>query len=116
MERRREADPRRTLVIVADAQVWSLIGLLAAIAFTNLLETRRTNDRMREGFDSVRREIGEMRGDFGQLRGQFGELRGGFGELRGEFAALRAEVRADIAQLRTDLSWHVGGHDHRPSA
>lgn len=94
---------------VADAQVWTVIALLAAAMFAIVIEMRRMNDRlsdrMMDGFAAVRSEIAE-------LRGQFGELRGEFGELRGEFHALRADVRADIAQLRTDLVWHQE-HDHR---
>lgn len=94
---------------VADAQVWTVIALLAAAMFAIVIEMRRMNDRlsdrMTDGFAAVRSEIAE-------LRGQFGELRGEFGELRGEFHALRADVRADIAQLRTDLVWHQE-HDHR---
>ena len=94
---------------MADAQVWTVIALLAAAMFAIVIEMRRMNDRlsdrMTDGFAAVRSEIAE-------LRGQFGELRGEFGELRGEFQTLRADVRADIAQLRTDLVWHQE-HDHR---
>lgn len=101
---------------MADAQVWTVIALLAAAMFAIVIEMRRMNDRlsdrMTDGFAAVRSEISELRGQFGELRGEFGDLRGEFGELRGEFHALRADVRADIAQLRTDLVWHQE-HDHR---
>lgn len=97
---------------MADAQVWTVIALLAAATFAIVIEMRRTNDRltdrMTDGFDSMRR-------GFGDLRREFGELRGEFGELRGEFVALRAEVKSGLTELRADLRWHVG-HDHRPSA
>jgi methyl-accepting chemotaxis protein len=100
---------------VADAQVWTVIALLAAAIFAIVIEMRRLSDRMSDGFQTVHREFGELKAEFGQLRGEFGELRGEFGELRGEFQALRADVRSDIADLRTDLRWHVG-HDHGPPA
>ena len=90
---------------VADAQVWTVIALLAAAMFAIVIEMRRMNDRMNDGFMAVRAELADLRQDFGGLRGEFGEL-------RGEFHALRADVRADIAQLRTDLVWHQE-HDHR---
>ena len=103
---------------MADAQTWSVIALLAAALFAIVIEMRRMNDRMTDGFESLRRDFaeikgqfGDLRGEFGALRGEFGELKGEFGELRGEFTALRADVRGDIAQLRTELNWH----DHRPS-
>jgi hypothetical protein len=86
---------------VADAQVWTVIALLAAAIFAIVIEMRRLSDRMSDGFQTVHREFGELRAEFGQLRG--------------EFHALRAEVRSDIADLRTDLRWHVG-HDHGPPA
>jgi hypothetical protein len=99
-------DLRRYPRDVADAQVWTVIALLAAAMFAIAFEMRRLSDRMSDGFQAVHRE-------FGDLRAEFGELRGDFGELRGEFQASRAEVRSDIAELRTDLRWHVG-HDHGP--
>ena len=97
---------------MANAQTWSVIALLAAAVFAIVIEMRRMNDRMTDGFASLRCDFAELKGQFGGLRCEFGELKGEFGELRGEFGELRTDVRADIAQLRTELNWH----DHRPSA
>jgi hypothetical protein len=70
---------------VVEAQIWTLIALLAGAQFATFIEMRRLSDRVTDGF-------GELRKEMGQLRGEFGELRGEFGELRGEFAILRHEV------------------------
>ncbi len=97
---------------MADAQVWTVIALLAAAMLAIVVEMRRMNDRltdrMTDGFAAVHAQIGSLRQDFGELRGEFGEL-------RGEFTALKAEMRADLAGLRHDLRSHVDT-DHRPSA
>jgi hypothetical protein len=77
---------------VADAQIWTLIALLAGAQFATFIEMRRLSDRVTDGFGELRQAIGQLRGEFGGLRGEFGELRGEFGELRGEFAILRHEV------------------------
>ncbi|MGH8893035.1 MAG: hypothetical protein ACRDWY_06980 [Actinomycetes bacterium] len=83
---------------VANAQVWTLIGLLAAAMFTIVVEMRRTNDRlndrMTDGFTAVRAEIADLRVD-----------------VRGDIAG----VRADIAELRHDFRGHEES-GHRPSA
>jgi len=105
--------------VVADAQVWTVIALLAAAVFAIVIEMRRMNDRLTDRVTDVsvqlQRQFGELRGEFGELRGEFGELRGEFGQLRAEFTLLRSEVHAEIAGLRTDLQWHIN-RDHRPPA
>jgi hypothetical protein len=77
---------------MAAAQIWTLIGLLAAVQFAMFVEMHRISDRMNDGFGELRKDFGQLRGEFGELRGEFGELRGQFGEMRGEFAVLRYEV------------------------
>jgi hypothetical protein len=90
---------------VADAQIWTVIALVAAAQFATFVEMLRMGDRMNDGFGELRKEIGLLRSEFGGvrgevggLRGEFGELRGEFGELRGEFAILRHEVHEHLAR------------------
>ena len=66
---------------VADAQVWTVIALLAAAMFAIVIEMRRMNDRMTDGFAAV-----------------CSDLR----EFQGEVRALRAEVAAEVAAARAD--------------
>lgn len=81
-----------------NAQIWTVIALVAAAQFATFVEMRRMGDRMNDGFGELRKEIGGLRGEFGGLRGEFGELRGEFGELRGEFAILRHEVHEHLTR------------------
>jgi HAMP domain-containing protein len=87
---------------VADAQLWTLIALVAAAQFATFIEMRRMGDRMNDGLGELRKEIGELRGEFGGLRGEFGGMRGEFGELRGEFG----ELRGEFAILRHEVHEH----------
>lgn len=117
---------RRSLAGVAEAQIWTMIALVAAAQFATFIELRRMGDRttdrlgqmdyrMTAGFADLRKEMGGVRGEIGELRGEMnelrGDLRGEMGELRGELRALRSELKSDIAGLRRDLQDHLAiGH------
>ena len=89
---------------MADAQIWTLIALVAAAQFATFVEMRRMGDRVTDGFGGLRKEMGELRGELGGLRGEMGGL-------RGEVTALRTELKSDIAGLRRDLHEHLAiGH------
>jgi hypothetical protein len=110
---------RRSLAGVADAQIWTVIALVAAAQFAMFVELRRMGDRTTDAIGDLRKAMGDLRGEMGDLRGELrgemgelrGELRGEMGELRGEVRALRSELKADIAGLRRDLHEHLAlGH------
>ena len=102
----------RSLASVADAQVWTVIALLAAAMFAIVIEIRRMNDRlndrMTDGFTSVRHEIAGLRTEMQQ---QFAGVQQQFAGVQQQFT----EVRTELAELRHDLRFHTE-HDHRPSA
>jgi len=113
-QRARRQFGRRIVEGVADAQVWTVIALLAAAVFAIVIEMRRMHDRMTDGFIDVSRQLGELRGEFGELRGEFGGLRGEFGALASDVRAQIADVRSELGLLRADLQGHVE-RDHPPS-
>lgn len=78
---------------VAFAQTWAVIALLAAALFALVVQARRLDQRMNEGFAELRGEFGNLGGEFATLRGEFDNLGGEFSELRAEFSELRAEFR-----------------------
>jgi hypothetical protein len=55
---------------VAQAQVWTLIGLLATALFTLLAQIRGLDRRLSDLSAEVHRGFGEIRGDIAVLRAQ----------------------------------------------
>jgi hypothetical protein len=55
---------------MAAAQVWTLIGLLAAALFTLMGQIRRIDDRISDLTTEVHRGFGELRGDIAVIKAQ----------------------------------------------
>lgn len=55
---------------MANAEVWTLIGLLTTALFTLLGQLRSLERRVDEGFAEMHRGFGELRGDIAVLRAQ----------------------------------------------
>jgi hypothetical protein len=53
---------------VVEAQIWTLIALLAGAQFATFIEMRRLSDRVTDGFGGLRKEMGQLRGEFAILR------------------------------------------------
>jgi hypothetical protein len=60
--------PRRSLGVVADAQIWTVIAIWAVGLFATLTQMRRMNLRMMVGFAELRQEIREFRDEVAGAR------------------------------------------------
>jgi hypothetical protein len=67
------------------AQVWTLIGLLATVLFSLLVQLRSLDQRVANRFAALTVEVRQTNA----------ELNRGFGELRGDIAVLRARIDRD---------------------
>jgi hypothetical protein len=94
------------VLTVDDAQIWTVIGVLAAGLFGMLTLMSTLFLRV------LRAEIGGLRAEIGGVRT---ELRADMGSLRSQVSAeigsLRSEVRADIGSMRTELNARIDGLD-----
>jgi hypothetical protein len=61
---------------MAEAQVWTLIGLLASALFTLLVQVRRIDERLGNLTAEVHRGFGELRGDIAVIKAQIERGRG----------------------------------------
>ena len=77
------------------AQIWAVIGVLAAGFFGMLTITSTFFVRV------LRAEIGGVRAEIGGVRAEVSGVRA---ELRGELEAVRAEMRGELAALRAEIA------------
>jgi len=94
---------------MTEPQVWTLIGVFAAIMLGSLtLSTGMIARVLRSEFGAVRTEIGSVRNEVGSVRNEIGSLRT---EMRTEIGALRTEMHVrftatdeKIAHLDRDVT------------
>jgi hypothetical protein len=70
---------------MVDAQVWTLIGLLATALFTLLVQMRALDQRLSDRMSDMTAEMNRM-----SL-----EMHRGFGEIRGDIAVIKAQLNRD---------------------
>jgi hypothetical protein len=70
---------------MVEAQVWTLIGLLATALFTVLFQLRSLEQRLSDRFA----------GAASDLQGLSTEMQRGFGEIRGDIAVIKAQINRD---------------------
>lgn len=73
----------REMITVTEPQVWTMIGLMAAVFFGTMTLISTMFTRV------VRSEIGGLRGEIGGLRGEIGGLKG---EMNARFDAVNSRI------------------------
>jgi hypothetical protein len=74
---------------VVEAQVWTVIGLLATALFILLVQVRGTERSLVGRLTEMDRRLGQRISDLTT------EMHRGFGEVRGDIAVLRAQINRE---------------------